>query len=83
MRVVGVNPGLTATERLVEGLAATARQLGVDLAEARRREADAVPLGRIATPEEIADVVAFLCSDRASYLTGVTIGMDGARYPAP
>ncbi len=82
VRVVGVNPGLTETERLTEGLAATARQLGVDLAEARRREAAAIPLGRIATPEDVAEVVAFLCSDRASYVTGVTIGMDGARYPA-
>jgi NAD(P)-dependent dehydrogenase (short-subunit alcohol dehydrogenase family) len=81
LRVLAVNPGLTETERLSEGLAATARQLGVDLAEARRREAASIPLGRMASPEEIADVVAFLCSDRAAYLTGVTIGMDGARYP--
>ena len=81
MRVVAVNPALTETERLTEGLEATARQLGVDLAEARRREAAAIPLGRLASPQEIADVVAFLCSDRAAYVTGVTIGMDGARYP--
>ncbi len=81
VRVVAVNPGLTETERLTEGLAATARQLGVDLAEARRRAAAAIPLGRIASSQEIADVVAFLCSDRAAYVTGVTIGMDGARSP--
>ena len=81
LRVVAVNPALTETERLTEGLEATARQLGVDLAEARRREAAAIPLGRLASPQEIADVVAFLCSDRAAYVTGVTIGMDGARYP--
>jgi NAD(P)-dependent dehydrogenase (short-subunit alcohol dehydrogenase family) len=83
VRVVGVNPGLTETERLTSGLAATARALGVDMAEARRREAAAIPLGRIASPQEIAEVVVFLCSDRASYVTGVTIGMDGARYPIP
>ena len=81
VRVLGVNPGLTATERFGEGLAATARLLGVDIEEARRRETAAIPLGRLATPEDIADVVAFLCSERADYLTGVTIGMDGARYP--
>jgi NAD(P)-dependent dehydrogenase (short-subunit alcohol dehydrogenase family) len=81
VRVVGVNPGLTETERFGAGLAATARLLGVDLEEARRRETAAIPFGRVARPEEIADVVTFLCSDRASYITGVTIGMDGARYP--
>ncbi len=82
VRVVGVNPGLTETERLTAGLEATARQLGVDVEEARRRESAAIPLGRIASAEEVAEVVTFLCSQRASYVTGVTIGMDGARYPA-
>jgi NAD(P)-dependent dehydrogenase (short-subunit alcohol dehydrogenase family) len=83
VRVLGVNPGLTETERLTVGLAVTAKQLGVDLDEARRREAAAIPLGRLATPQDIADVVNFLASDRAGYLTGITLGMDGARYPAP
>ena len=36
-----------------------------------------VPLGRIAEPEEFASVVAFLCSERASYLTGLTLQVDG------
>jgi len=83
VRVLGVNPGLTETERLSAGLAVTAKQLGVDLDEARRREAAATPLGRLATPQDIADVVTFLASARAAYLTGITLGMDGARYPAP
>jgi NAD(P)-dependent dehydrogenase (short-subunit alcohol dehydrogenase family) len=37
----------------------------------------AVPLGRIAVPEEVADVVVFLCSPRSSYMTGCALIVDG------
>jgi NAD(P)-dependent dehydrogenase (short-subunit alcohol dehydrogenase family) len=40
-----------------------------------------IPLGRMATPDEIANVVTFLSSSKASYVTGVVIGMDGALNP--
>jgi len=81
LRVVGINPGSTETERFVQGLESTAKLANVSLDEARRRTIAAIPIGRLARPTEIADAVVFLASDRASYITGVTIGMDGASHP--
>jgi len=41
---------------------------------------DETALGRLATPEDCADVVAFLCSDRARHVTGEVIQVDGGQY---
>ncbi len=77
VRVNAVNPGQTLTERLKEGLAVTCRQEGIDMEEALKRATAKVPLGRLATAQEIAQAVVFLASDKASYITGVNINMDG------
>ena len=82
VRVVGVNPGLTETDRVTEGFAADARLAGVSAEEARARAVAKIPLGRLARAEEVADVVAFLASARASYVSGVNISMDGVTVPA-
>jgi len=81
IRVNAVNPGLTLTDRLAEGFAAEARVGGFSIEEARRRASEKMPLGRIATPEEIANAVVFLASPRASYITGAIVSMDGAVTP--
>lgn len=77
VRVVGVNPGPTHTERLQEGLQATCRLEGIDMATALEQASARIPLGRLASPHEIADAVVFLASDKASYISGVNINMDG------
>ncbi len=81
LRVVGVNPGLTETGRVAEGMISTAKLAGVSIAQARADSIAKIPLGRMAAPEEVADTVVYLASARASYVTGVTISMDGAASP--
>ena len=66
---------------MAEGLAAEARLANISVDEARRRSVDRLPLGRMASPSEIADAVLFLASPRAGYLTGVTLSMDGGENP--
>jgi NAD(P)-dependent dehydrogenase (short-subunit alcohol dehydrogenase family) len=81
VRVVGVNPTLTNTERVAEGMKADARLQGISEDEARQRAIKQIPLGRMAEPEEIANAVVFLASSKASYITGTTVTMDGAQVP--
>ena len=81
VRVNAVYPGATHTERLQSGMQATARMLNISEAEALAQATRKVPLGRLARPEEVADVVLFLASGRASYVTGVVLTMDGAATP--
>ncbi len=81
VRVVGVSPGLTETGRVAEGLAADARLSKISLDEARKRSVGRIPIGRLASPREIADAVLFLASPRASYVTGVTLSVDGGQNP--
>ncbi|HUE45147.1 MAG TPA: SDR family oxidoreductase [Aestuariivirgaceae bacterium] len=81
VRVVAVNPGLTDTSRVAEGLQADAKLASISEAEARQRSVARIPMGRLADPQEIARVVVFLASGQASYVTGVSITMDGAAAP--
>ena len=81
IRINAINPGATLTDRVKEALQleAQARNTTEDqvLAQGQAR----VPLRRYASPEEIANVALFLASDRASYVTGAIIPMDGGSNP--
>jgi 3-oxoacyl-[acyl-carrier protein] reductase len=68
-----VCPGRILTDRLLGG----ARQAGLSTEEYLRQAGTDVPLGRVGTPEEFANVVVFLASERASYVTGLALLVDG------
>jgi 3-oxoacyl-[acyl-carrier protein] reductase len=75
--VNSVCPGYTATARLLSLAERLAEKEGVAPEQIQSRWAAQAPLGRVGLPEEFADVVVFLASERASYVTGVALQVDG------
>ena len=80
--VTTVCPGPILTERQTRLLQDAARAKGTTIEEAQREATTASPLGRMGRPEEVADVVAFLASERASYITGSLVLVDGGLHRA-
>jgi 3-oxoacyl-[acyl-carrier protein] reductase len=76
--VNNVLPGSILTDRLRAGSAARAEQAGTHVDDLIRAEVgQRVPLGRVGEPEDLAALVAYLCSTAAAYVTGQTIAVDG------
>jgi len=74
VRVNAVNPGVVVTEaHLSGGMAKENYEKFLEHSKTTH------PLGRVAQPEEVAELIAFLASDRASWITGVTYSIDGGR----
>jgi NAD(P)-dependent dehydrogenase (short-subunit alcohol dehydrogenase family) len=76
---VAVNPGPVRTERWDGLVRAMARDMNISIAEADQLAPRSIPLGRIAEPEEVADLVVFLASDRARFINGTMIEIDGGQ----
>jgi 3-oxoacyl-[acyl-carrier protein] reductase len=72
-----VCPGYTLTERLDELAEKLARDAGVPREKIIERWTSQIPAGRLGKPEELAALVAFLCSERAAYINGASIAVDG------
>lgn len=81
VRVNAVNPSLTLTERMEQGLQVEARLRGISVQQALAQASERIPLGRVATAEEVASAVVFLASARASYISGAILSIDGAISP--
>ncbi len=75
--VNGISPGNIRTERYAGRLQQAAAEGGISVEDAEQRLLASQPLGRIGSPEDIAALVAFLCSDRATFIHGTIITVDG------
>jgi len=84
VRVVRVSPGWVETEAAVDLVKELATKSGTDYEGARRSLMDSlggIPIGRPATPKEVADLVVFLASPRAASITGTEYVIDGGTVP--
>lgn len=81
LRINGISPGPTMTERVREALKLKAKARGLSENEVLAQEQEKVPLKRYADPEDVANLALFLASDKASYITGAIVPMDGGLNP--
>jgi len=77
-----VAPGRIATDRIKFLDEAKAKREGRSVEEVEAENATTIPIGRLGKPEEYGDVVAFLASERAAYITGSVIRVDGGMIPS-
>jgi 3-oxoacyl-[acyl-carrier protein] reductase len=80
VRFNNVSPGLIMSDRQVHLAQLQAEREGISYDEAIRRREQSVPMKRIGEPQEVANLIVFLCSDAGRYITGQTILVDGGLY---
>ena len=77
--VNNVLPGATNTDRLKSIIETKSKKINVSLKQVEEEMMNEIPMKRFASPEEIANAVAFLASPAAGYITGINIPVDGGR----
>lgn len=80
--VNAINPGPVDTDRWWGLVRTMSKEKGISESEAQERAIRSIPMGRLCKAEEVADMVVFLASERASFVTGALIPMDGAQRKA-
>jgi 3-oxoacyl-[acyl-carrier protein] reductase len=75
--VNNILPGYTRTERVEQLNRATAKREGIAVEDVQRRIETQIPMGRLGEPRELAALAAFLASERASYITGQSVAVEG------
>ena len=83
IRVNVVCPGPTLTDRMKELIHSNMKQMNKSKEEVKKAWTDQIPMGRMGKPEELATLVAFLASEKASYITGTAIQVDGGFVKGP
>ena len=78
--VNNVGPGFTATDRSKSLLETRAKNRGVTVEQVQSELEKEIPIGRMATPEEVAGAIVWLASERAASITGQTLLVDGGSY---
>lgn len=81
VRINGINPAKTQTDRVAHGIEAQARQNNMSVEATLAKARKDIPIGRFASPDDVASAVVFLASPRAGYISGVIVTLDGAGRP--
>ncbi|AZG08215.1 SDR family oxidoreductase [Pigmentiphaga sp. H8] len=81
VRVNGINPAKTETDRVAQNAIAQARQNNISVDEVLAKARKSAPIGRLATPQDIAAAATFLASPRSAYISGTILTVDGATRP--